>query len=146
MSHEKQIYEVFIRTTPEKLWQALIDPAMTTRYFHGQVVTTAATTGASITHAYPDGRVSVVGEVLLADPPRKLVHTWNIKYDPKLADEPSTVTWEIEKRGASCKLTVTHDLARAPAVAKHVGHEGWSVVISGLKTLLETGEPLTLDG
>jgi uncharacterized protein YndB with AHSA1/START domain len=141
-----QIYEIFIRTSAERLWRALIDPAFTQRYFHGQVVTTTGEKGASLTHAYPDGRVSVVGEILESAPPHRLVHTWNIRYDAALSNEPSVVTWEIEQRGTLCKLTVRHELSRAPTVAKRVSDEGWSVVISGLKTLLETGEPLDFGG
>jgi uncharacterized protein YndB with AHSA1/START domain len=83
--------------------------------------------------------------VLEFDPPRKLVHGWQSLYDPELAEEePSRVTWEIEPQdGGFCKLTVTHDqLEGAPKTAESVLGEGWMMVISGLKTVLETGEPL----
>ena len=79
------------------------------------------------------------------DPPRRLVHGWQSLYDPELAEEePSRVTWEIEPQdGGYCKLTVTHDkLEGAPKTAESVHGEGWMMVLSGLKTLLETGEGL----
>jgi uncharacterized protein YndB with AHSA1/START domain len=137
-----QIYTVFIRTTPEKLWSALVDPSFTEKYFHGTRVSVELRKGARITYEMPNGSVAVDGEVLAADPPRRLSYTWVIHYDPKLSHERSTVTWEIEKRGAVCKLTATHELAGAPLTAKNVSGEGWGTVLSGLKTLLETGEPL----
>jgi uncharacterized protein YndB with AHSA1/START domain len=139
-----QVYEVFIRTTPEALWRALLDPEMTRQYFHGTLVRTTAKPGTAIVYEMPNGATAVEGEVLEADEPRRLVHTWIVKYDAELATERSTVTWEIEQRGAVCKLTATHELAHAPKVAKHVAHEGWSHVLSGLKTLLETGQPLEI--
>lgn len=139
-----QIYEVFIRTTPAALWRALLDPEMTRKYFHGTLVRTTAKPGTAIVYEMPSGAVAVEGEILEADEPRRLVHTWIVKYNPELATERSTVTWEIEQRGEVCKLTATHELANAPKVAKHVGSEGWSHVLSGLKTLLETGRPLEI--
>ena len=139
-----QIYEVFIRTTPAALWRALLDPEMTRKYFHGTLVRTTAKPGTAIVYEMPSGAVAVEGEILEADEPRRLVHTWIVKYDPELATERSTVTWEIEQRGEVCKLTATHELTNAPKVAKHVGSEGWSHVLSGLKTLLETGQPLDI--
>jgi len=138
----RQIYEVFIRTTPEKLWQALTDPAFTRRYFHETAVTSSLKPGEPIAWVLPDGKKAVDGEVIEADPPRRLVHTWVVHYNPALSHERSRVTWLIEKRGGACKLTAIHDLESAPLTAKNVGTDGWSVVLSGLKTLLETGEPL----
>jgi uncharacterized protein YndB with AHSA1/START domain/DNA-binding transcriptional ArsR family regulator len=136
-----QIYELFIRTTPERLWQALTDPAFTTRFFFGTAVRSSLRPGEPIDYSFPDGSPAVTGEVVEADPPRRLVHTWTIRYDPSLAHETSRVTWEIEPRGNACKLTATHELAGAPGTATSV-RGGWPLVLSGLKTLLETGEPL----
>lgn len=144
MSDTTQIYVVFIRTTPEQLWRAITDPAFTRKYFHGTDVALDARKGGRITYAMPDGSTAVEGEVLEIDPPRKLVHTWLIRYDAALAKESSKVTWLIEKRGAACKLTAIHELERAPLTAKHVSGDGWGTVLSGLKTLLETGEPLQI--
>lgn len=139
-----QVYEVFIRTTPEKLWQAIIDPQFTRRYFFGTLVRTTAVKGGPMVYTFPDGSPCVDGEILDCEPQRKLVHTWLIRYSPELASERSVVTWEIEQRGEVCKLTATHELSAAPRSAKHVAAEGWSLVLSGLKTLLETGEPLVV--
>ena len=138
-----QVYEIYIRTTPEKLWQALIDPQLTTKYFFGTAVKTGAKAGDDITWTMPDGSVAVDGSVMVAEPPRKLVHTWVTRYDAEMAKETSTVTWTIEKLGDVCKLTAVHELATAPKTAPHVAG-GWNIVLSGLKTLLETGKQLEI--
>jgi uncharacterized protein YndB with AHSA1/START domain len=98
-------------------------------------------------HGYSPDRSSVWvdGEVLEVDPPNRLVHTWLARYEPEMAEEqPSRVTWEIEDRGGGmCLLTVVHDqLEGAPKTAQSVSGQGWMYVLSGLKTLLETGESL----
>jgi uncharacterized protein YndB with AHSA1/START domain len=82
--------------------------------------------------------------VLECDPPRRLVVTWHVLYDPALSSEVSRVTYLIEKRGEMCKLSVTHDLAEAPKTASHVSANGWQWVISSLKSLLETGQGLPM--
>ncbi len=140
----EQVYEIFIRTTPETLWRALIEAKFTEKYFFGTSVKTTAKKGDPISYTMEDGRLAVDGVVLEAVPPKRLVQTWVGHYDKKLEKETSIVRWEIEKRDDVCKLTVTHDLTDAPVLAGHVGMEGWSVVLSGLKTLLETGEPLVI--
>jgi uncharacterized protein YndB with AHSA1/START domain len=137
-----QVYEVFIRTTPERLWKALTDPELTRRYFFGTAVRSEFRAGASLVYAGPDGTPLVDGEILEADPPRKLVHTWHVLYDAELRRERSRVTWLIEPRGPMCKLTAIHELDEAPLTAVHVAKDGWTLVLSGLKTLLETGEAL----
>ncbi|HEY1514444.1 MAG TPA: SRPBCC family protein [Gaiellaceae bacterium] len=136
-----QVYSVFILATPEQIWDAITKPEFTERYFHGARVEVR------------DGRrYSSVGDdlewdepVLEEDPPRRLVHSWIAAYDPALAAEgPSRVTWEIEpQEDGSTLLTVTHDrLEDSPKTAESVSGTGWMYVLSGLKTLLETGEPL----
>jgi uncharacterized protein YndB with AHSA1/START domain/DNA-binding transcriptional ArsR family regulator len=140
----QQVYTVFIRTTPAKLWQALTDGDFTQRYFHGTRVRSSFEKGAPMQYLMPDGSVAVDGEVVECDPLRKLVHTWIIRYDPTASHEVSRVTWLIEQRGASCKLTAIHELENAPITAKGVAGEGWGTVLSGLKTLLETGQPLDI--
>jgi uncharacterized protein YndB with AHSA1/START domain len=139
-----QVYETFIRTASEELWRALLDPELTQKYFFGTLVRTEAKKGAAIIYTFPDGSPCIDGEILEYDPPRTLSHTWIIRYSPELAEEKSVVTWTIEPRGECCKLTVTHELSAAPKSAKHVATDGWSVVLSGLKTLLETGKPLAI--
>ena len=136
-----QVYSVFIRATPEQIWEAITKPEFTERYFHGARIDVR------------DGRrYSSLGEdlvwdepVLEEDPPRRLVHSWVSKYDPEMAEEdPSRVTWEIEPQAnGTTLLTVIHDqLEGAPKTAESVSGTGWMYVLSGLKTLLETGEPL----
>jgi uncharacterized protein YndB with AHSA1/START domain len=138
-----QVYQLFIKATPEQIWEAIVDPEITTKYFHGSRITIT-----------PEGRLSTSpdgsenwgdSEVLEWDPPRKLVHGWRSLYDPELAAEgTSRVTWEIESQdGGITKLTLVHDqLEDAPRTAESVYGEGWMFVLSGLKTLLETGESL----
>jgi uncharacterized protein YndB with AHSA1/START domain len=138
-----QIYQVFIKADPEQIWQAIVDPEMTSQYFHGARVTN---TPEHHEGRGPDGEKWGDGAVLEFDPPRKLVHSWLSFYDPEMAaEEPSRVTWEVEpQEGGFSLLTVVHDqLEGAPKTAAGVVGPGWMMVLSGLKTLLETGEPLT---
>jgi uncharacterized protein YndB with AHSA1/START domain len=137
-----QVYQVFIRATPEQIWDAITKPEFTVKYFHGARVENTAERHLGLG---PNGEVWGDSATREFDPPRRLVHGWRSLYDPAAADESeSRVTWEIEphERGYS-KLTVTHDqLEGAPKTAQSVSGEGWMWVLSGLKTLLETGEPL----
>jgi uncharacterized protein YndB with AHSA1/START domain len=140
-----QVYSVFIRATPEQVWDGITKPEFTARYFYGSVIDSSYEPGAPYTGWAEDRSMQYVdGEVIEADRPRKLVTTWRAMYDPETAAEPhSRVTWEIEPAGEHVtKLTVIHDeLEAAPKTAANVAG-GWSFVLSGLKTLLETGEPL----
>lgn len=140
----KQVYELFIRTTPEKLWRALTDGAVTAQYFFGTSVASKLEKGAPITWTFPDGSVAVDGVVSGVESPRRLAHTWVTRYDPALSDECSDVVWSIEPRGEVVKLVVEHELSSAPKTAASVGKDGWSLVLSGLKTVLETGAPLPM--
>ena len=141
-----QVYQVFIKATPEQIWEAITTPEFTSRYFHGSLVDSTFEPGAPYNSWSPDrSQLWVDGVVEEADPPRKLVHTWRALYNPETADEePSRVTWEIEPGdGGVSKLLVVHDrLEGAPKTAASVSGAGWMHVLSGLKTLLETGEPL----
>jgi len=140
-----QVYSVFVRTTPEQLWDAITKPEFTSKYFYGSVIDSTWERGAPYTGWASDRWQQYVdGEVIEASPPRKLVTTWRALYDPETAAEPySRVTWEIEPAGDGVtKLTVVHDeLEASPKTAENVAG-GWSYILSGLKTLLETGEPL----
>jgi uncharacterized protein YndB with AHSA1/START domain len=138
-----QIYQVFIRATPEQIWEAITSPQFTARYFHGARITVTPTQLRSVG---TDDSLWADETVAEYDPPRRLVHSWRSLYDPDLAAEPaSRVTWEIEPGdGGVCSLTVVHDqLERSPKTAASVAGPGWMFVLSGLKTLLETGEPLS---
>ena len=141
MSKQRQLYTVYIRTTPEKLWQALTQADRTQHYFFKTRVESAWNKGASIQYKMPDGALAVDGEVVEAKPHTRLVQTWRIRYSPEMEKEGfSKLTWEIEKQGPMCKLTVVHD-ELAEKTAADVGG-GWPYVLSGLKSLLETGEAL----
>lgn len=137
-----QIYQVFIKTTPEAIWEALIKPEFTVKYFHGGHIETTENRRVA---TGPDGALWGDDAVVEYDPPRRLVHEWRSLYDPECAEEPaSRVTWEIEPRdGGLCLLTVTHDrLDDSPKTAASVRGPGWMFVLSSLKTLLETGRPI----
>ena len=140
-----QVYAVFIRATPEQVWDAITKPEFTTRYFHGTTIESTFEPGTPyLSVAGEENETVVDGEILESDPPKTLKHTWRALYDPETATEPhSRVTWEIEpQEGGVTKLTVTHDqLEAAPKTAASVAG-GWEYILSGLKTLLETGEPL----
>jgi uncharacterized protein YndB with AHSA1/START domain len=137
-----QVYQVFIKAPPEQIWEAITTPAFTEKYFYGTRVTIDAERYRSLGG---DGSELVWGEVEEFDPPRRLVHSWLSMYDPEMAaEQASRVTWEIEpQENGSSLLTVTHDgLENSPKTAQSVSGVGWMLVLSGLKTLLETGEPL----
>ena len=140
MAQTTQIYSVFILATPEQIWEAITKPEFTERYFHGAAV--AVRDGRRFTSI---GNLAWDEEVLEEDPPRRLVHRWVAGYSEELAaEEPSRVTWEIEPQDdRTTLLTVVHDqLEGAPKTAESVSGTGWTYVLSGLKTLLETGKPL----
>ena len=137
-----QVYNIVIKATPEAVWEAITKPEFTERYFYGARITVVPDHYLSLG---PDGDVWGDDAVYEYDPPRKLVHGWRSRYSPELADEDeSRVTWEIEPQdNGTCLLTVDHDrLGGAPKTAASVSGVGWMTVLSGLKTLLETGEPL----
>jgi uncharacterized protein YndB with AHSA1/START domain len=137
-----QVYNVFIKATPEQIWEAITEPDFTEKYFHGARIETSG--GRRVSRG-PNGELWGDEPILESEPPRRLVHQWRSQYDPELAaEEPSRVTWEIEQQdGGYALLTVTHDqLEGAPKTAESVSGPGWMMVLSGLKTLLETGEPL----
>jgi uncharacterized protein YndB with AHSA1/START domain len=137
-----QVYQVYIRASAEQIWEAITRPEFTARYFHGARI---RVTPEHYDSRSPDDEVWGDAAVAEFDPPRRLVHGWRSMYDPALADEDeSRVTWEIEpQEGDFCLLTVTHDrLEGAPKTAASVSGTGWMMVLSGLKTLLETGDPL----
>jgi len=138
-----QVYRVFIKASPERIWEAITTPEFTKQYFHGARITVTDTHYRSLG---PDDSIWGDESVIESDPPRRLVHGWRSLYDPELGAEPtSRVTWEIDPReGGVCELTVTHDqLEQSPKTAASVSGRGWMFVLSGLKTLLETGEPLS---
>jgi len=143
----EKIFEIYIRTTPERLWQAIIDPQIRSKYNFGAGVTSDWTPGARLEMGHPGANGLLgEGEVLEVDPPRKLVHTMTALWGDDVRSEgPSRVTWEIEQvADDSCRLILTHDQLREGANDQIYG--GWPMILSGLKTWLETGELLTTPG
>ena len=137
-----QVYNIIIKATPEAIWEAITKPEFTERYFYGARITVSPDHYSSLG---PNGENWGDEAVEEYDPPRKLVHGWRSRYNAELADEDeSRVTWEIEpQEHGTCLLTVVHDrLEGAPKTAASVAGVGWMTVLSGLKTLLETGKPL----
>ncbi len=139
-----QVYQLYIRAGQQQVWDAITNPAIVARFFHGAQVESTYQPGSPLRSWSPD-RSQQWGDntVLECDPPRKLVHTWRSLYDPDLAAEPeSRVTWEIEEQpGGFSRLTLIHDrLDQSPKTAASV--KGWSYILSNLKTVIETGEPL----
>jgi uncharacterized protein YndB with AHSA1/START domain/DNA-binding transcriptional ArsR family regulator len=140
----EKVYEIYIRTTPERLWQAITDTEMRRKYNFGAIVTSAWTPGSSY-QGIGGESVILEGENLEVDPPRRLVQSYRALWSDEVKREgTSRVTWEIEPVGDSCLLKVTHDHLREGANTQLYG--GWPMVLSGLKTLLETGEILTTPG
>jgi len=142
MSAPKHVYEVYIRTTPERLWHAITDPAMTAAYYFNTEIQSDFTPGSPYTMRKPDGELSIDGEILEADPPRKLIQSFNMRWNPEVDDPPSRVTWEITPMGDTCRLSLTHDGFASETRTYSEVAGGWSLILSSLKSVLETGEPL----
>jgi uncharacterized protein YndB with AHSA1/START domain len=142
----EKIYEIYIKTTPERLWNAITDPETRAKYNFGATVQSDWKPGARLTMSAPKATGLLGdGEVVEVDPPRRLVHTMTALWDEDVRREgASRVTWEIEPIGDSCRLTVIHDQLRDEANPQIFG--GWPMILSGLKTWLETGELLTTPG
>ena len=142
----EKVYELYIKTTPDALWHAVVDPDIRASYNFGARMTSAWTVGAPIEVRSPDGSLLLgTGAVLEADPPHLLVHTMVAHWSAEVeAEGASRVTWDIEAIGDSCRLLLTHDQLRDGANNEVYG--GWPMVLSGLKTWLETGELLTTPG
>jgi uncharacterized protein YndB with AHSA1/START domain/DNA-binding transcriptional ArsR family regulator len=139
------VFEVFIKTTPERLWEAIVDPEQRKRYSFGVETHSDWTPGSAYTAGVPGVVDIAAGENIEVDPPRLLVQTFTALWSDEVrAVGPTRVTWEIEPVGTSCRLTVIHDQLPAAASAELYG--GWPMILSGLKTLLETGELLDTPG
>jgi uncharacterized protein YndB with AHSA1/START domain/predicted transcriptional regulator len=139
-----QMLQVYIKTSPEKLWQALTDGTITKLYYMGTSVESTWKPGASISYLMGDGSTMLDGEVLEVDPPRRLVTTFIPRWDPSVAPHTSKVTYEIEKKGESCRLLLTHEELLVGSPEATGVFDGWSQILSGLKTYLETGGTLVI--
>jgi len=144
--HMEKVFEIYIRTSPERLWEAITDPAIRAKYQFGAGIESDWTPGSPYALNHPGvDRPLAEGENLVVEPPRRLVQTMNTLWseDAERAGT-SRVTWEIEAVGDSCRLTVIHDQLSDTAPPELYG--GWPMILSGLKTWLETGETLTTPG
>jgi uncharacterized protein YndB with AHSA1/START domain len=142
----EKVFEIYIKTTPERLWEAITRDELRQKYSFGVGVTSDWTPGSRYESMHPGARGAISeGENLEVDPPRRLVQSFRALWgDDVKRQGTSRVTWEIEPLGDSCRLTVTHDQLAQDAPSALYG--GWPMVLSGLKTLLETGETLTTPG
>jgi len=155
-----QVYRVYIRATPEAIWDAITKPEWSQRYGYGGRVEYDLVPGGAYRALASDAmrsmgapEVAIDGEVVESDPPRKLVQTWRMVMDEDMTAEGFTrLTWEIKAgQDGVTRLTIIHDLEGAPRLAALIDGEledqgaggGWSWVLSDLKTLLETGDSFT---
>ena len=143
-SRPAQVYTVFIRAPREKVWDAITKPEFTRQYFFGSEPASTWKAGDRLLWTEAEtGRALVDGKVIECDRPRRLVHTWIVRYDDELATEAaSRVTWELEETGGVTKLTAIHDEFPSGSRVYDNVAGGWPLVLSGLKTLVETGAPL----
>ena len=142
----EKVFEIYIKTTPERLWEAITDPEQRATYNFGARHESDWQPGSRYEMTHPAAGVLLgEGEILEIDPPRRLVQSFTALWSDEVkAEGTSRVTWEIEPVGDSCQLTLTHDELRDGANAELYG--GWPMILSGLKTYLETGERLTTPG
>jgi uncharacterized protein YndB with AHSA1/START domain len=144
MAESRFVYVIFIRTTPEKLWQALTSPEFTRRYWYASSCDSDWTPGSPWRLVAPDGRVTDSGEVIECEPPRRYAVSWRHELGKDLGSEGySRMSCEIEPQGTSVKLTVIHEIDRPDSKLIGAVSRGWPHILSSLKTLLETGEPLS---
>ena len=137
------VYVTYVRTTPERLWQALIEPEFTRQYWAGTWQESEWKVGAAWRIMIPDGRVADSGEIIEIDAPRRLVLTWRNEFRPELhAEGYSRLSYVIEQQGDMVKLTVTHEIDRPESKFIEAVSSGWPAILSSLKSLLETGESL----
>jgi len=143
MASSRFVYVTYIRTTPEKLWQALLDPEFTRQYWVGTWQDCDWKVGSTWKLMIPDGRVGDSGKVIEIEPHRRLVLRWRNEFRPELrAEGDSRLTYEIEQHGESVKLTIIHEMGKPGSKFIQAVSGGWPLILASLKSLLETGEPL----
>ena len=142
----EKVFEIYIKTTPERLWEAITNPELRAKYNFGASLASDWAPGSHFEMNAGNGAIRLgEGENLVVDPPRRLVQSMVALWSDDVKREgTSRITWEIEPIGDSCRLTVTHDQLRAGAHSELYG--GWPMILSGLKTLLETGQTLATPG
>jgi uncharacterized protein YndB with AHSA1/START domain len=142
----KTVYVTFIAATPEKVWQALTTAEFTKKYFWDRSIELEAKPGGDFVLRLPDGRVNVRGKVVGYEPPRKLAVTWQVEWPQEFRKLPEClVTYEIAPTGDAVRLTLTESHSwDVPEAILSGGRAGWPAVLSSLKSLLETGKPLSV--
>jgi uncharacterized protein YndB with AHSA1/START domain len=140
------VYVTYIEASAEKVWQALTDPAFSRQYFFGFAVSVDPAVGGRFQLLYPDGRVHVSGKVLDWSPPRRFSCTWIVEGMPGFAELPACiVTYDIEQAGSAVRLTMTESHSwDIPEAILAGGRAGWPAILSNLKTVLETGKPMSI--
>jgi uncharacterized protein YndB with AHSA1/START domain len=143
VSNNTFVYVTYIRTTPEKLWEALTEPEFQQQYFLGAQMQSGWKKGSDWKIVFPDGSIADSGEILDVDPPKRLVIKWRSEWMPEVkADGYTTCTFAIEQEGEMMKLAVTHGADGPHKLLEHVAR-GWPLILSSLKSLLETGKGLS---
>jgi uncharacterized protein YndB with AHSA1/START domain len=146
MARSTFIYVTYIRTTPEKLWSALTDAECMRHYWFGVHCESQWIAGSSWTMVSADGQILDSGEIVEAEPPRRLVIRWQHQNKPELkAEGPSQCTMELEPSGTAVKLSITHTIERDPSKLIAAVSGGWPKIMSNLKSLLETGSAVLQD-
>ena len=146
MAITKHVYQIFIKATPQEVWDAIVEPSWTRRYFHGTAFDSPPVKGQPYRTTMAEGRPAVDGVIEEVDPPNRLIMTWHTLYDAAMSEEPpSRVEWIVDAVGDGLtRLRLEHgDLARSPLTWANV-KDGWVYVLDGLKTVVETGETLPL--
>lgn len=138
------VYQIIIRAPQKQVWEAITRPEFTSRYYYGSTLKTDLSLGSPFTYHMPSGAPIVEGEVLASDPPNRLVHTYHSLWPPMNEDAPTKVTWELESMpGGVTKVTVVHEEFQGEtATYQGLRGGGWTWILSNMKTLLETGEPM----
>jgi uncharacterized protein YndB with AHSA1/START domain len=143
MSGSKFVYVTYIRTTAEKLWDALTQPEFTKQYWAETWQESDWRVGSSWQLMIPDGRIGDSGEIVEIDRPRRLVLTWQTQFVPELrAEGHARLTYELEQNGEEVKLTLTHEIDRPNSKLIEATSGGWPSLLASVKSLLETGRPL----
>jgi uncharacterized protein YndB with AHSA1/START domain len=142
----RTVYVIYIASTPEKVWEALTDPDLSPKYFHGSRVAIEPKVGGAFVVRFPDGRVNIRGEVVEWSPPRRFATTWTVEWMAELRDFPAwLVSYDIEPAGDSVKLTMTEAYQwDVPDALLEGGRSGWPAILSSLKSVLETGKSLNI--
>lgn len=141
------VYVSYIATTPEKLWRALTSGEFTRLYWGGRRIQSDWRVGSPVKHIREDGGVDWEGQVLVSEPPRILSYTFRMQISERhRAERPSRVTFELQPAGSVVKLVLTHDDFEGTGATSETTRHGWPAILSSLKSLLETGNPLPFSG